>query len=250
MKTWQLGLALILFAALGGAVGGLSAAWLHRSSAKTAEEPAPEAGAEEDGTPNRPAEDDPELDALRGRVAALERRVSLLTAALARGQEAPAGDEAEAGPNLRETDVADPVFEAAVLDIMDRERERADGERDARRTDLRTQRVQRVSDALTASLGLDDAQKAKMAELITAHFDALRALRSDDNPERPVTPREWREKAAEIDKRLQDALAQALTPKQLAAYQALDPDDQIGGGFGRGRPRAPAPPAEASTSAR
>jgi len=250
MKTWQLGAALVLFAGLGGAVGGLSAAWFQKGRSSGEEAPAAEPDVEAEGTPEDQAKADPELEALRGRVAALERRVSLLTAALARGQDVPAGDDADEGANLRETDVADPVFEAAVLDIMDRERERADGERDARRADLRTQRVQRVSDALTVSLGLDEAQKAKMAELITAHFDALRALRSDDNPERPVTPREWREKAAEIDKRLQDALAQALTPKQLAVYQALDPDDQIGGGLGRGRPRAPAPPAEASTSAR
>ena len=100
----------------------------------------------------------------------------------------------------READVADPVFEAAVLDIMDRERERADGERETRRAELRTERRQRISESLATNLGLDEPQKARVGELISAHFDSMRALRSDDNPERPVTPREWREKAAELDR--------------------------------------------------
>lgn len=240
MNTWQTLGAVTVAAILGGAVGGFVI------GSRGSEEPARgpklttlrEALDETDGEPAAdPDAAELEVEALRGRLASLERRVSLLTAAMARG-EAPAEGEA-AGTSPREADVADPVFEAAVLDIMDRERERADGERETRRAELRTERRQRISDDLAGKLGLDDPQKARIGELITAHFDALRALRSDDNPERPVTPREWRERAAQLDQVLQQGLAEVLTPKQLAAYQALDPDDQIGGSFGRGRGGGP-----------
>jgi hypothetical protein len=247
VNGWPLGLVLTLAALVAGTVGGVFGARIFSD-----EHPAPsarrlttldDAPAEEADLAN--ADEESEVEALRGRLASMERRISLLTAALARGQSAaePADDSAE--PSPREADVADPVFEAAVLDIMDRERERADGERETRRSELRTQRITRLSQSLKTNLDLDDGQEARVAELVTAHFDALRALRSDDNPERPVTPREWREKAAEFEQSLQKNLAQVLTPKQMAAYQALDPEDQIGMGFGRPRGRG-GPPAQAS----
>jgi len=245
MNTGQLVGALGLAAILGGAVGGFVVARMGPAEAQAKKE-APGARAARDGEAEADEEGDPEVEALRGRIASLDRRISLLTAAFARGQEAPAEGEEETGTNPRSADVADPVFEAAVLDIVDRERERADGERETRRAELRTQRTARVSESLAGTLGLDEQQKAKLAELITGHFDALRALRDDENPERPVTPREWREKAQQIEQQLQENLKGVLSSQQLAAYQALDPDDQIGGGFGRrGRaaPRGATPPA-------
>lgn len=253
MSGWRLVASFALVALVAGAAGGAVATWAgpHGAKAKAGGNPLPRAQAEGLGsdqgerTDAGEEEEEPEAEALRGRMAALERRVSLLTAALARGQQAP-GDDA-AGPSPREADVADPVFEAAVLDIMDRERERADGERETRRVELRTQRTARVSEGLATNLGLDQGQKQEVADLISSHFDAVRALRSDDNPERPVTPREWREKAAELERTLQARLAEVLSPAQMAAYQALDPEDQISTGFGRPRGRG-GPPAQGSAS--
>jgi hypothetical protein len=240
MNTGQLVGALALAAILGGGVGGFVANRMAKADAPaTKEHSRSYKDVPEDSDEGAEDEGDPEVEALRGRLASLERRVSLLTAALARGQAAPADGEADADKDPRNADVADPVFEAAVLDIVDRERERSDGERDAARAEQRAQRTARVSENLAGTLGLDEQQRVKVAEVITAHFDALRALRSDDNPERPVTPREWREKAAQIEQQLQENLKGVLSSQQLAAYQALEPDDQIGGGFGRSRPRAP-----------
>lgn len=249
MNGWPLGLALLGAAVVGGTVGGVVGARVAApkdvpaQGRKIAREDAPRARAVESDDEG----EDSEVEALRGRLGAMERRISLLTAAMARGQAAPEGDEEPSGTSPRDADVADPVFEAAVLDIMDRERERADGEREVRRSELRTQRIARLSQSLKTNLGLDDGQEARLAEVVTAHFEALRALRSDDNAERPVTPREWREKAAEIEQQLQQSLATVLTPKQLAAYQALEPEDQIGGGFGRPRGRG-GPPARGSAA--
>lgn len=249
MNTAQLAGALALAAVLGGAVSGFVVTRFGHAEAPRAAKETKDSRRAPPQDPDEEAEEegDSEVEALRGRLASLERRVSLLTAALARGQEAQADGEEEAGTNPRSADVADPVFEAAVLDIVDRERERSDGEREARRAAQRTQRTARVSETLAGKLGLEEPQKVKVAELISAHFDALRALRSDDNPERPVTPREWREKAAAIEQELQENLKGVLSSQQLAAYQALDPDDQIGSGFGRprgrGAPREEAPAA-------
>jgi len=247
MTGGRLWAAILVAALLGGVAGGVAALRLGRAAAPIAkaERPRREAPSDAESPVESEQPEDPEFEALRGRVAALDRRVSLLTAALARGQEPglDPGDE----PSPREADVADPVFEAAVLDIMDRERERADGEREVRRAELRTQRTARLSESLATNLELDDDQKQKVADVISAHFDAVRALRSDDNPERPVTPREWREKAAELERSLQERLASVLTPRQMAAYQALEPDDQISSGFGRPRGRG-GPPAQGSAS--
>ena len=134
MQAGQLVGALALAAILGGAVGGFVVTRLGQGDQPAAKAESARRGPAEDERGESEDEGDPEIEALRGRTASLERRISLLTAALARGQDAPQGDDAEGeAEDPRSADVADPVFEAAVLDIVDRERERADGERDTRR---------------------------------------------------------------------------------------------------------------------
>jgi len=236
--------ALVVAAVLGGLGGGLVGARLTGSDGKPETAPTKEEvreqGPEDQGADREGAErdgEDGEVQALRGRLASLERRISLLTAAMSRGEAVPEGEEGEAGQNPREADVADPVFEAAVLDIMDRERERAEGERETRRAELRAERTQRLSDGLAETLGLDPQQKEQVTGVISQHFDAFRELRADDNPDRPITPRQWRAKADELEQKLHQNLASVLTPKQMAAYRALDPDDQITTRFGGTRSR-------------
>ncbi len=169
------------------------------------------------------------------RIAALERRVSLLTAALARGDsELVEGEANEEHGELDSVDVADPVFEAAVLDIMDREEERRDDERESRRNDLVAERGRQLSSRLAQTLGLSPAQQERIAKVVTDHFNSFRELRSDDAPNRPVTRRDWQERMEQINETAMGKLREVLTPAQFEQYEQLDPDDQISFGWGRG----------------
>lgn len=172
------------------------------------------------------------------RIAALERRVTLLTAALARGDASLAKEKDEDGTSLEDVDVADPVFEAAVLDILDRESERKDGERETRRANLVAQHGQRLSGELTEKLGLAAEQQAEIARVVSEHFEKLRNLRSEDAPERPVTRRDWQKRMEELNQAAQSELEKVLSPAQFEQYQKLDPEDQISFGWGRGREAA------------
>lgn len=134
---------------------------------------------------------------------------------------------------MGDVDVADPVFEAAVLDIMERERSRTDEERATRRKQRDTERNSRIVGDLGSRLGLRPDQNERLGALVGEQFDKVRALRDDESEARPVTRRQWRERmdaiAAETDARL----AELLTPAQLDAYRALHPDDQLHLGGGR-----------------
>lgn len=175
----------------------------------------------------------------RQQIAALERRVSLLTAALARGDASLAKDtEGENGAILDEVDVADPVFEAAVLDIMDRETGRQESERESRRTELHAERGRRLSSDLSEKLDLDTGQRAVIAQVVTDHFNRFRELRNDESPDRPVTRRDFQVRIEEINKEALTKLEEVMTPAQFEKYQELDPDDQIGFGWARGRNNA------------
>lgn len=240
MNAWGFAGALALAGLLGGGVGGWVVSHSPGRESRAAH-------AVERGRPVREASDDEaeesdEVTALRDRITLLERRVSLLTLALTQREpsgDAERADEAAEASSPGAADVSDPVFEAAVLDIVDRQRERTEAERETRRTELQTQRTERITGSLAQNLGLDDQQKERVGKLVTEHFEALRVLRSDDSPSAPVTPREMREKTREIQKKLEDGLKDVLTSAQMTAYEALDPDDRIisDRSAGRSRPR-------------
>ncbi|NLE86271.1 MAG: hypothetical protein GX607_07725 [Myxococcales bacterium] len=180
-------------------------------------------------------QDDQELETLSNRVRSLEQRVSLLTAALnsARGTAAPAaaGDQEEVPAPA---DVADPVFEAAVRDILDRiDDERR--EEQVNRTRQRTQfGAQRTAERLTQELGLTQSQQQELFEIVKKHYEALAALRDEDAPDRPATPGEWRDKLREIRDATDERMKAALSPRQLEKYESLDSSEFFGG-----RPRRP-----------
>lgn len=184
---------------------------------------------DEEETNDADAEDSA-ASSLARRIDSLERRLSLITAAaLQRGEGTP---EDSAAPSA--ADVADPVFEAAVLDILDREQERKEEERTNRRVEVERARSTRMAEDLQSKLGLTADQKGKLATIVSAHFDALRALResNEDNP--PTTRREWRERTSQVNAQTEQKLAELLSPAQLSAYQELDGEDRITGGRGRG----------------
>src|SRR5690606_31778702 len=116
--------ALALVAAVGAGAGALGGYFAGSSRAPSvggeAVEKGPRArgGSEKDEPPGEPRVAMPRSGSLENtRIAALERRVTLLTAALARGDASLAKEKDEGGTSLEDVDVADPVFEAAVLDI-------------------------------------------------------------------------------------------------------------------------------------
>jgi len=222
-----------LCAVVGGGVGSwLTHSWFSPETSKPAARAAAERVVRDDVTNDEPSAGD---EALAERLRKLEHRLSLVTAALQKsksGSEAQLPDEEdvdEARPAA--ADVADPVFEAAVLDIMDRDRERKEEEKTTWQKQLQTERSSRYAGQLTEKLTLDSGQQAQVATIVQGHFEQLRALRSEESPQQPTTRNEWRAARDKMNQALDDQLKTVLSTDQYAKYQALDPDDQLG--FGR-----------------
>lgn len=222
-----------------GCVAGLTYASLGPTAAAAKKVPA-----RMEPTTVSAAQDDQELATLSTRVRSLEQRVSLLTAALgaaganvaqARGEqgEGEPGQDDQGGA-IAAADVADPVFEAAVRDILDR----IDDERREEQTTRMQQRArygaQRAADRLTEELGLTQVQQQELFDIMKKHYESLAALRDENAPDRPATPGEWRDKMRELRQATDDRMKGALSPAQLEKYDALDSSEFFGG-----RPRRP-----------
>ncbi len=228
--------ALLLGSVGGGIAGGALVLTLSASDSEPRakaersgkEKPGPQLEVEED--------EDEEVDKpLAGRVKSLERRVSLLTLAAERGGTAFAKGDADADGNedLSMADVADPVFEAAVLDIFERERERKEEEREAWRAELRTKRSASFAGELGETLQIGAAEQERIAQVVSDYFQAMQELRGGSPEERPATRKEWRERMDALRQKADESLGEILDADQMKAYQALDDDEKIG--FGRGR---------------
>ncbi len=182
-------------------------------------------------------------DEVTRRLRTLEHRLSVVTAALQKNKDADfarGGDEAEPqeeSERTDSTDVADPVFEAAVLDIMDRERERKAEEQASWRKGLNTERGRRYAGELKASLGLDSEQEAAIAQAVADYFSEMTALREDDSPNRPATRNEWRAFREKMNQEADAKLKAILGAEQYRKYEQLDPDDQLGWGRRRSENR-------------
>ena len=230
----------IIAAVLGGAVGsGVTLAVSHPWTPEPETKAARQKRTLDDDTKRSRAESSDEAPGPTSRrsgsddarFAALERRVKVLTAALA--QQDQRGDGGSAAPGGA-VDVADPVFEVAVMDIIDRVEAQKKEERDERRDEMRRQFSARMSDELETALGLTAEQKRKLGEVIAAHFDAIRALR--DAEDRPATRAEWRKRIDAVTAQSEHELEAFLSPDQMSSYRELDAEQRIGGGWGRGRP--------------
>lgn len=219
----------VLFSYLGVALlGGVTGGVVMRVTAPT---PRPVASA----TPE-PATDSNDADEriaqLEKAVATLERERKMTRLAVAYGSAMGAAQDAGAPAS---SVVDDPVFQAAVRDVMDqRETEKRD-ERKTERDERRKKGVERWTNQLATTLALTDAQKQKVAAAMQGYFEDMRALRESDNP--PDSPAEWRQKMEELRKKREGEVTQALTPDQKQKYDALEDDDKLGAGFGRGRGR-------------
>lgn len=189
----------------------------------------------------RPAENpktlspDEEADT-EARIRRLEHRLALVTAALQKERASPRQDESDGnelsldGETNDARDVADPVFEAAVLDIVDRERERKEEERATWRKQLHGERGKRYATELAESLQLTEQQQDELAQTVAEHFEHWRALREDESPDRPATRSEWRKVREQLNGELERSLKTILGPEQFARYEELDPEKKLGWG--------------------
>ena len=226
----------LVVAGVAAVIGGAVGAGITLAAIGTRQPPivAAENGSSEARHDREPSEEptttDPGDEAAAKRLASLERKVRLLTAAVQqRGEEHPDG-----GSLGGEVDVADPVFEVAVMDIIDRVETAKDKERDARHDEMRQLYAQRASQELERKLSLTPDQKQQLTAVIQQHFEATRALRTAED--RPVTRSEWRERMDAITAASERKLEDFLSPQQLEQYRELDAEDRIGSGW-RGRSR-------------
>lgn len=172
---------------------------------------------------------DVDLTDLEGRLRAVERRLSLLTTAVAQGRPA---DAEQGDPNAPlpkgASDVADPVFEAAVLDILDRDRETRENERDRERTNRQTAALDSSVANLTAKLGLSPPQAERLRTVAETYAASMRALRDQMNESgQPLTRSERRTRMNEFRQTVEADLTALLRVDQLEKYRALEPDERI-----------------------
>lgn len=223
---------------MGGAVGSLLT--LKLVAPKDEQAPASEDRASARTEEGEADAESGEMPPDHARLKHLEHRVSLLTAALSKsgghGERAQKALD-ESGDNTEFSDVADPVFEAAVLDIMERQVERKEEEKAEFRAALRTKEGEQLTEQLSTTLKATPAQQEQIASAVTKYMEARAKLRGDDATERPVTRKEWREKMQAINEEAHATMASILDPEQMKIYDALDSDDKLGRGPRRDRER-------------
>jgi len=115
------------------------------------------------------------------------------------------------------------------LDQVNEERRE---ERRARFEERRKQVADRWSSWLGTEVGLNDAQKQKVAAIVQDYFKRLQEMRNSDAG--AMSRSEWREKARSVRADSEKQLGQVLDAQQMEKYQGLDDDQKIGFGFGGG----------------
>jgi hypothetical protein len=208
-------------ALLGGVVGASVVSWI-----KPAEPSNVSAGSA------RPAEQRPPVDAaLLRRVESLEQSLRTLQARGAAAPQSvtptagavPAAGASTAEPSRTFAPVVDPVFEAAVLDILERAEDDRDSERDVRRSERARQQAEHWTQELKERLALSAAQAAKLLELRTQLTADLRE-RNRETEGGQFVPREQRRKEREaLRERAERHLRDMLEPQQEARYDELEP---------------------------
>lgn len=146
---------------------------------------------------------------------------------------APAGDDsAPAPPSGARPAIDDPVFQMAVRDVIEQLEDERREERGARGAERRKRMAETWSAELTTALGLSDAQKQKVAQVMQDYTESLRSMRDADAG--PTTRSEWRDRARSEREKAEGKLGQILDGGQMEKYKALDDDKKLGMGFGGG----------------
>lgn len=167
-------------------------------------------------------------DDVRERVETLERAVAGLdrdrrARVVARAMD----DGTPAASAAARTSVDDPVFEAAVRDVLDQIASEKSSAREVERAERRAQRAHRYAERLATDLGLSAESQRRVAELMQRHVDTLRSLRDADGG--TGNDREaWRATRDEQVKKTEEQLAALLSAEELARYKALPEEQRVG----------------------
>lgn len=210
---------LLSVAGVSALIGGLTGAFASSLLAPPARD---EARAR---TSHDPVEDktSPQVSA---RLDALERSVRALE--LRRLIERPTSAAAPSNSEAKDTPlVDDPVFEAAVLDVLARaERGRA-SEREARREENKRLRVEQWGAQLTRELTL---QPDQLSAILKLRDDLAKALdeRGAPGAAGELSRRARREHRDTLRSEAEAKLRALLNPRQAAAYDQLDADLKLG----------------------
>lgn len=211
-------------ALVGGAAGALlTLALSHGNGSHTDTRARPEPTSE----PAQPSDASVEV-----RIASLERTVralahkdSVVRATPPAGSIAGADDPAPAA-NVAPI-VDNPLFEAAVRDVMDRAEQERTLERETQRAEWRKRTAEEWGGKLSEKLRLTEIQKAKVTAIAQSFWDRLRELRQTDAGPAP-SREEWRERVANLRKTSEAELAQILDHTQLTSYGELDEAEKLG----------------------
>lgn len=231
----------LLSAALGAVAGAGSAALVARG-----DDEKPGASRKTQATERVSAEKPASTsDELAARVVELERRVSTMQSLMQRlvlGQRAEAEDDSTNGKpaGSGELDIADPVFEAAVADIIERDMDRRRAERQEKRRQQRGQEISTSVAELAQTLNLAPQQASQLTALLNEHWDELWQVR--ENPGPNLSREERRAKIDALVNATDAKFMQILNPRQAQEYSKLPNKQKIKIGGRPERERSQAAP--------
>jgi hypothetical protein len=229
----KLGYVLFTSGCLGALAGGATA-WLlarpgeensssDRAKAETGETATRVSAAQSPAPPGDVAVRVQELERRVAAIQALQDRLVMRQRAEAMGRASSSTDVVPTGSGS--VDVADPVFEAAVADIIDRDMERRRAERQEQREQRRLQEIQQSTRRLSEKLGLSSQQESELTHLLTEHWQKLTEVRDDSNPD--SSREERRKKSDAVIRNTEAALVGTLGPQNAAVYQALPAKEKL-----------------------
>ena len=162
------------------------------------------------------------------RVQSLEARVSELERRLLAARR-PVETPEEEQEDLAAMTPADPQARQLVLDVIAQEEAREQAERDARREQKRLDEMNRKADRIAEKIGLPEAQRGELVEVLLA-VDEQRDAARDTAQEAG-----W-DSARELFRAIDEYKAEELTKRFGAevAGQIEEADDRRGGRGGRG----------------
>ena len=130
--------------------------------------------------------------------------------------------------------VDDPVFEAAVRDVLDQIETERTLERKERRTERMRAAADRVFERLAPELSLNEGQKQKVLAILREHFESMVEDRPADGGFAGSGRERMRERRAKLDQKL----GEVLSEPQLKRMRELQESGELPGFGGRGRGRA------------
>lgn len=220
--------ALVLVALSSALVGGIAGAgvalWAAPGSPKNATKTAPRPADGTQASSDTSVEE--RLANVEQAVRVLERRGSTPLRLQVPGAGSATGS-APGAPAAETSVVDDPVFEAAVRDVIDRAEVDRETERELRRDDRRKQMATRWADELAPRLGLNDQQKAKLLEIAQQFMSELGRAWERDGGASPSRSQR-RAEMQRLREQSEQKLRTILDPNQMRSYEALSDEEKLG----------------------